>query len=112
MRTLLTPFAVWLCLPALAAADTVATKPCAEQAWWLPEPPWWVAGEVHLSMLSNLVDQSTINLSFGYAFKSGYRWKSDWGAYLQVEQDLWAETEIENTVRQGVFNIGVGGERL
>jgi hypothetical protein len=74
--------------------------------------PWWVAGEFHLSILSDLIDRSTLNITFGYAAKSGYRWKSDWGAYLQVEHNLWTETELESTVRQGALNIGAGGERL
>jgi hypothetical protein len=104
---------VWLSLPATrGAAEAVAPagsqSPHAEQA----VPPWWVAGELHLSVLSNLVDQSTINLAFGYALRASYRWKTDWGAYFQVEHDMWAETEIETQVRQGVLNLGVGGERL
>ena len=46
------------------------------------------------------------------AAKSGYRWARDWGAYFQIEHNLWTETELESTVRQGVLNLGAGGERL
>lgn len=75
------------------------------------EHPWWIAGEVHLSILSNLIDKSTINLTFGYAAKFGYRWKTGWGAYFQAEHNMWTETEIDISVLQGAFNIGIGAER-
>jgi hypothetical protein len=76
------------------------------------ESHWWVAAELHFSVLSNLVERSTVNISFGYAGKFGYRWQGDWGLYLHVEHNLWTETEIAMNVRQGAFDVGVGVERM
>jgi hypothetical protein len=76
------------------------------------EPPWWVAAELHLSVLSNLVDRSTVNLTFGYAANFGYRWRNDWGVYVHVEHNMWTATELDVNVLQGAFDVGIGGERL
>jgi hypothetical protein len=88
-----------------AAGDAKVTEPAAT-------PPWWIAAELHVSLLSNLVEKSTVNLAFGFAAKAGYRWRSDWGAYFLVEHDAWVETEIATDVKQGVLNLGFGAERL
>jgi hypothetical protein len=88
-----------------AASDAKAAEPAAP-------PPWWIAAELHASLLSNLVEKSTVNLAFGVAAKAGYRWKNDWGAYFLVEHDAWVETEIATDVKQGVLNLGFGAERL
>jgi hypothetical protein len=88
-----------------AASDAKVTEPAAT-------PPWWIAAELHVSLLSNLVEKSTVNLAFGVAAKAGYRWKNDWGAYFLVEHDAWVETEIATDVKQGVLNLGFGAERL
>jgi hypothetical protein len=71
-----------------------------------------VGGELHLSLLSNTVEKSTVNLGFGYGARFGRRWDSDWGIYVMAEHALWVETEIATNTTQGVFDIGVGGERL
>lgn len=73
---------------------------------------WWLGAEGHASFLSNLVDQSTINLAFGYSAKGGYRWNRRAGVYFQAEQDFWTQTEITVDVQQGVFNIGLGVDYL
>jgi hypothetical protein len=103
----------WL-LAAQASAQAAAPEvgPNESAAHTASVRPWWFGGELHLSVLSNLVDQSTINITFGYAGKAGYRWKADWGLFFQIEHNLWAETELEGNVRQGVLNIGGGPERL
>ena len=94
--------------PAQAAPPHSESAP----AGGVVQHPWWVAAELHMSFLSNLVEKSTVNLTYGYGAKSGYRWKTDWGVYFQLEHNLWLETEMDVTTQQGVFNIGVGAERL
>ena len=104
--------AVSLWLLAAEAAAQATPPPSEPPRAGMVEHPWWIGAEFHLSALSNLVDKSTLNLAFGYSLKSGYRWRTDWGAYLQAEHNLWTETELEADVRQGVLNIGIGAERL
>jgi hypothetical protein len=97
---------------ALAAALWLSATQAGAQAHPADDPPWWAAAEVHLSVLSNLVERSTVNLSFGYSGRFGYRWATNWGVYFQAEHNVWTETELEVEMRQGVFNLGVGAERL
>jgi len=102
----------WLVTAPTLAQARAATDSHSPLATESGACPWWVAGEFHLSILSDLIDRSTLNITFGYAAKFGYRWASDWGAYFHAEHNLWTETELETTVRQGVLNIAAGGERL
>jgi hypothetical protein len=101
--------------PASTAATSgrpSVTPPAPAPAVPGPRRVWWIAGELHLSAFSNLVDQSTINLAFGYAAKTGWRWTERWGVYFQIEQNLWVEMEYDVSVRPGVLNLALGIEHL
>jgi hypothetical protein len=69
----------------------------------------FVQMELHASLLSDAQDKSLLQGTFGYGFRGGWRW-GGWGAFLQVEQNLWLATEQRDEVVYGAVNIGVGGE--
>ena len=75
-----------------------------------PKDAWFVHGEGHLSVFTDLADRSLIAGTFGYGLRGGRRWANGWGAFLHLEQDLWLTTELDKEVTQGAYNVGPGGE--
>jgi len=65
--------------------------------------------EGHLSALSDATDRALLAGTFGVGARAGWRW-SDWGAFLQIEHNMWLSTELTQEVVQGAVNIGIGGE--
>ena len=114
----------WICLcsPAAAAQETdevlVASSatpsgtsspaPCANDPF---AEGLYTQFELHLSLLSEASERSTLDQSYGYAPKLGYRW-GDWGLFAQVEHNIWGTQEFEDTLRSGVLNAGLGVEFL
>lgn len=74
---------------------------------WRP----WASGLFHISLLSDRLTVSTLNIRFGYGVNVGAR-RGAWGVYGHIEQNLYAETEFAFTARAGTLNIAVGGERF
>ncbi|MFT5355701.1 MAG: hypothetical protein ACI9KE_002920 [Polyangiales bacterium] len=74
---------------------------------WRP----WFSGLVHLSLLSDRLAVSTLNIRFGYGINAGAR-RGAWGVYGHIEQNLYAETEFDFVARAGTLNLAVGGERF
>ncbi|MEM9864546.1 MAG: hypothetical protein AAF938_23300 [Myxococcota bacterium] len=96
-------------LPALAAAMVLCVPALAEA-----EPPTLRLGiEVHGSFLTNQVDRSLLNVTFGGAVRIGYRADgATWGGYVVFEQNAWLATELARQVVPGVRNFGIGVERI
>lgn len=65
--------------------------------------------EGHLSVFSDVADRSLLAGTFGYALRPGWRWGA-WGAFFNLEHDLWLATELEKEVVQGAWNVGVGAD--
>lgn len=74
---------------------------------WRP----WFAVLAHISLLSDRLAVSTLNIRFGYGINVGAR-RGPWGVYGHIEQNLYAETEFDFVARAGTLNIAVGGERF
>ncbi|MFK7999279.1 MAG: hypothetical protein AB8H86_06760 [Polyangiales bacterium] len=74
---------------------------------WRP----WFAVLTHISLLSDRLAVSTLNIRFGYGINAGAR-RGPWGVYGHIEQNLYAETEFDFVARAGTLNIAVGGERF
>ncbi len=70
----------------------------------------FAAAELHGSMLSDVPDASVLQSTFGGGARGGYRFDNGWGAYLQVEQNLWFAAESSGEFVDGAWNIGLGGE--
>ena len=69
----------------------------------------FVQFEGHLSALSDATDRALLAGTFGVAARAGWRW-SDWGAFFQLEHNMWLSTELTQEVVQGAVNIGIGAE--
>lgn len=65
----------------------------------------------HVSLLSDRLAVSTLNIRFGYGIDAGARY-GPWGVFGHLEQNLYAETEFDFVARAGTLNIAVGVERL
>ncbi|MFK8001771.1 MAG: hypothetical protein AB8H86_19405 [Polyangiales bacterium] len=69
--------------------------------------------EGHVSLLSNQVDRSLLNITFGGGIRLGYRGEgARWGGFLLFEQNAWYATDLFQGVVPGVRNLGLGLERL
>jgi hypothetical protein len=71
----------------------------------------FVQVEGHLSLLSDAADRSSLNTTFGYAFRGGYRF-GEWGVFASVEHNMWLTSEDEITIQNGALNVGAGFEYL
>jgi hypothetical protein len=65
--------------------------------------------EGHLSLFSDVVGRSLFAGTFGYSGRGGWRF-GQWGAFLQVEHNLWVTSELETEVVTGALNVGLGAE--
>lgn len=75
--------------------------------------PLRIGVEGHFSLLSNQVDRSLLNVSFGGGIRLGYRAEGGtWGGFLLFEQNAWLATDLFQGVVPGVRNLGLGVERL
>lgn len=69
--------------------------------------------EGHVSLLSNQVDRSLLNITFGGGLRLGYRGEgARWGGFFVFEQNAWYATDLFQGVVPGVRNFGLGVERL
>lgn len=93
---------------ALVAASLLwAPKASAERL------PLRLGIEGHVSLLSNQVDRSLLNITFGGGIRLGYRGDgARWGGFLLFEQNAWYATDLFQGVVPGVRNLGLGIERL
>ena len=69
----------------------------------------FVSADGHLSLLSDIVNSTLLNPTFGWAVKGGYR-PGDWGLFLQVEQDVWQPTDSSGKTVLGALSVALGGE--
>jgi hypothetical protein len=67
--------------------------------------------EAYGSMLSDLQDRSVFAQTFGWSVRFGQR-LGRWAVSGVFGHTLWVGQELRRGVDLGVFNLGVGGERL
>lgn len=72
---------------------------------------FWLGTILHLSLLGDLIDRSTLLVRAGYGFQGGYRW-GDFGVFGLIEEDLWVGTEVDLELKAGVLNVAVGAELI
>ncbi|MEO1267975.1 MAG: hypothetical protein AAFX99_07750 [Myxococcota bacterium] len=71
-----------------------------------------VQGEGAFSYLSEISTYEGAAGTVGYGGRAGFRW-GDWGAFLQLEHNMWLLTDIApESPLDTVLNIGLGGEVL
>ena len=69
---------------------------------------WYVGIEIHASFLSDIRGMSNVLPTFGYAVRVGHRW-NDMAGFVQIEQNLWRETESSNrNLSLGALNVALG----
>lgn len=74
--------------------------------------PLFLQTEGHLSLLSGSSDRSMLGDTLGYALRGGYRLDERWGAFVQVEQNLWFSNELSRDLQNGALNVGIGAEMM
>lgn len=85
--------------PPTAAADT-GSDPRLRSA------PF-VAAEGHASLLSDAVNQSIFNLTYGAAVRGGYQFDA-WSPFAMLEVNVWQSVEIRGGQTHPVLDAGVG----
>ncbi len=69
----------------------------------------WIGSSAHVSLLSDRIDRSNINLRIGYSLTGGVRW-GPFGVFGLIEHDMWVQTELDVELQRGVLSVAVGGE--
>jgi hypothetical protein len=72
--------------------------------------------EGHASFLTDAVERSMLDVSYGPALKGGYRARGNewgqWGGFAMIERDAWLATEYDSRLDPGVLNAAIGVEYL
>ncbi len=70
-------------------------------------------GRAHggLSFLSEMSSLEAVAGTFGWGLSVGRRWGA-WGAFIQMEHNIWVLTEVGGGPFDSVVNFGLGGEVL
>ena len=83
------------------------------------EAYWWISGQLHSAILSDIVDRSSNDLTFGEAITVGRRWPSGMGGFLQLDVTSWNEAVLSEGIDdpfdkeyQTSVNLAIGVEKL
>ena len=79
--------------------------PCAVRA------ESFAQSEFHGSTLSDAPGRSVMARTLGYGLRAGYQWGA-WRAIAQLERSYWWSIELDDRLKPGSLNLGLGGAYL